>query len=376
MSSSLLSRFRAGRTAGVAAFVLLTTTLGSVSAGALEKTSLGGYGELHLNYTKPDKGEADPAVLDFHRYVLFLGYEWNDQWAFRSELEVEHNFVKDGHGELELEQAYVHWVPLPQFSLSAGVMLPAVGLINRWHEPPRFLSVERPYYSKVIVPTTWFGNGAGIGGLVGGMLEYSLQVMEGLDDREFRAKDALRAGRQKGYKPSLENVLTVVSADFVGMPGAIGGISVSVNELVNDGEGGHLYDRAVLWELHGTYEGKGLVVAAEFGSIHYTASDADGEQLTNSQGFYVDLGYDAARLWQAEKLKLIPFARFSMLNPAGTLGGDNVNEDAGRHRTRFMGGVSVLPIPRVAFKFDVSSDWIRGTDKRATLVAVGAGYEF
>ena len=36
--------------------------------------------------------------------------------------------------------------------LKAVVLLPTVGLINEYHEPPLFLSVERPLYNKYIIP--------------------------------------------------------------------------------------------------------------------------------------------------------------------------------------------------------------------------------
>ena len=56
------------------------------------KTSVGGYGELHLNIIKP---EADPAFarLDLHRLVLFIAHNFNDRFRFYVELELEHAFV-------------------------------------------------------------------------------------------------------------------------------------------------------------------------------------------------------------------------------------------------------------------------------------------
>ena len=70
-------------------------------------TTVGGYGELHYNKTTTDN--ATKNVLDFHRFVMFYGHQWNDDWSFKAEVELEHNFVKEGEGELELEQAYVDY---------------------------------------------------------------------------------------------------------------------------------------------------------------------------------------------------------------------------------------------------------------------------
>ena len=78
--------------------------------------TVGGYGEFHYNSAKV--GEADASKkMDFHRFIIYYGYNWTEKWSFKSEVELEHNYVKDGNGELELEQAYINyhsdklWVP-------------------------------------------------------------------------------------------------------------------------------------------------------------------------------------------------------------------------------------------------------------------------
>ena len=70
------------------------------STSTQSKYKFGGYGELH--YGNTDSGNS----IDFHRFVLFNGYDFNDQTRFYSELEVEHAFSGNGKpGEVELEQA-------------------------------------------------------------------------------------------------------------------------------------------------------------------------------------------------------------------------------------------------------------------------------
>ncbi len=72
------------------------------------KITFSGYGELHFNQEQSPKGYISKS-LDFHRFVTFIGYNWTEKWSFKSEIELEHNFVQDGQGELELEQAYVNY---------------------------------------------------------------------------------------------------------------------------------------------------------------------------------------------------------------------------------------------------------------------------
>ena len=73
---------------------------GSADEGWWNKTSLGGYGEIHYEGHSTDQ-------IDFHRYVLFVDHEFNQYTRFVSEFEIEHSFVKDGDGELEMEQGYI-----------------------------------------------------------------------------------------------------------------------------------------------------------------------------------------------------------------------------------------------------------------------------
>ena len=78
------------------------------------RTSIGGYGEIHWSNSSTPVDEtvtrstSSPAnEVDIQRYVLFIGHEFNKYLNFASEIEIEHAFVKDGNGELELEQAYL-----------------------------------------------------------------------------------------------------------------------------------------------------------------------------------------------------------------------------------------------------------------------------
>ncbi|HEG43421.1 MAG TPA: hypothetical protein ENH94_05165, partial [Phycisphaerales bacterium] len=58
-------------------------------ADTLGNVKLGGYGEIHANF---DEG-SESDQIDFHRMVLYLGYEFADWIVFHSETELEHAFV-------------------------------------------------------------------------------------------------------------------------------------------------------------------------------------------------------------------------------------------------------------------------------------------
>ncbi len=356
-------------------FLLAFLPVAALAQDQAQKTSVGGYGELHLNYSRPSTGTAAAPILDFHRWILFVNHQWTDQWSLASELEVEHNFIEGGKasGEVELEQAYVQFRSMPQLVLQAGVLLPSVGLLNERHEPNLFLSVERPVYNNAIIPTTWFGNGLAARGFIANSLQYSAVIMEGLDDRKFKAKDGIRSGRLKGFKASLETVLLNPAIEYVGIPGLIAGTSLAINVLAHDPSENHPYSSTVLWELHAQYKAKGFWTQFEYGTISYSAntgSPADTAAiLSNSAGWYADLGYNLVRLWEADVLQLYPFIRYTQFNPADKLSANGTT-------SQFVMGAALLPIEKVALKADYGIETKKGSDGSTGLLNIGIGYAF
>ncbi|OUR68170.1 porin, partial [Cycloclasticus sp. 46_83_sub15_T18] len=118
-----------------------------------DKTTIGGYGELHYNNLSGKGGASDKDAIDFHRFVLFFGHEFSDDIRFFSELELEHSIAGDGKdGEVELEQAYIDFDLNDQHTARAGLFLLPVGIINETHEPPTFYGTERNPVEKNIIP--------------------------------------------------------------------------------------------------------------------------------------------------------------------------------------------------------------------------------
>ena len=55
-----------------------------------------GYGEAHYNNLSADDPSRDLDQVDFHRFVVFFGNQFNDRVSFFSELEIEHSVAGDG----------------------------------------------------------------------------------------------------------------------------------------------------------------------------------------------------------------------------------------------------------------------------------------
>lgn len=209
--------------AGCAAAASAQQTPEPAGDAATSRTGpISGYMDFHVN----DAQHADP-VLDFHRFVLLFTHSFSERVRFVSELELEHAVVSpETDGELELEQAYVDFLISRPFNLRAGMVLAPVGVINERHEPPVFHGVERPFVETLIIPTTWFGAGAGVHGELRGGFRYRAYAMETLDAARFSADEGLREGRQKGAEANGRHVAGTGRVEYVGTPGLVLGASV------------------------------------------------------------------------------------------------------------------------------------------------------
>src|SRR2546428_2112249 len=173
---------------------------------AQERTTVGGYGEVH--YTN-STGPRTPAVVNLARFVVYLAHSFDDRLAFRSELEVEDAKVEGGKpgGEVGLEQAYLDYRLADWITLRTGLVLAPVGIINETHEPPTFNGVERPGFDHDVIPTTWREIGVGaVGTIPGGSgLAYRAYLVNSLPADGLSAAAGIRAGRQEGRQASLAN---------------------------------------------------------------------------------------------------------------------------------------------------------------------------
>jgi hypothetical protein len=302
------------------------------------------------------------------------------RWSFLSEVELEHNWVQGGSaieeettGYLVLEQAYLQYYIRPELVLRGGVMLLPVGLINEYHEPATFNTVERPLYHNRIIPTTWFGTGIAVGGdLFSGLFRYDFMITEGLDDRKFSRNSALRSGRQRGFYASLDNLLTTLRVDYIGLPGLNFGGSVTVNWNVanRDEENPHIYKRTQLTELHLAYNANGFRNSIEFADISYTPYANYEVDLTRSQGFTAEIAYDVLRLLKTDNMFLYPFFRYSRINTAGSLKKNTASYN------RIDAGLAFLPISKVSIKVDFGRDFYSDNERNVSYVNGGLGYEF
>jgi len=325
-------------------------------------TTIGGYGELHYNKSVTDSETTN--VLDFHRFVMFFGNQWNEDWSFKAEIELEHNFVSSGEGELELEQAYVDYRYEKFLGFQFGVILPSVGLLNENHEPPLFFGVERPDYNKSIIPTTWFGNGIAIYGNYSNF-DYKLSIMEGLDADKISPRGGIRSARQKGFKSNADHLLYNGRIDYLG----ISGLRIGASYTYDNATGDSVNNLVNLFEAHVKYARNNLFIIGEFGNILY----GNGE-LEKSNGYYIDFGYNVGNILGI-KTNLIPFIRYTNYNTASStlIGGDS---EKVYNKSKWMIGLNILPISEVVFKIDFGVTEYELTKETVSNFNLGVGYMF
>lgn len=188
------------------------------------KTSIGGYGELHweMAHISKDVTSGDPGStkkLDAHRYVTFIGHQFNKWLSFNSEVELEHAYVKDGNGAVELEQMYLEqnlgYLGIEDTFIKYGIFLVPIGIINETHEPPTFYGVERPTVEKVIAANTWWE--AGILGQTALQenLDFTFAVHSSLDTTTGDIRD----GRGKIQEQDGTNLMYTARVRYTGLPG-------------------------------------------------------------------------------------------------------------------------------------------------------------
>ncbi len=353
-----------------------------------DKTTIGGYGELHYNNLSQKPGKTDGKSFretDFHRFVLFFGHEFTDDLRFFSEFELEHALTKgDGtsSGEVELEQAFIEYdaVTEPIGSLDnanvrGGVFLIPVGILNETHEPPTFYGVERNDVENIIVPSTWWEAGVGTTLNFTPGVSLDLAVTTGLEipttgGSAFR----IRSGRNKVSEAKAYDFAYTTRFKYTGIPGLeVAGTAqyqADITQAQNDGvEDAWLYEAHVDFNHNvgpGSVGFRGLYAMWDISGTAVETARADEQE-----GWYVEPSY---------KINLVEtFGGFVF---PGDLGVYSRYEhlDGQRTRDRFNQwevGFNYWPHEDAVIKFDYRNNK-NSTDGDLDFegIDIGLGYQF
>ncbi len=336
-----------------AAAEVLETASSTSGAGWWNRTSVGGYGELHYNNVEGNDS------VDFHRFVLFFGHEFNDSIRFFSELELEHALSGEGKpGEVELEQAWIEMDINDSHRIRAGLDILPLGIINVTHEPNTFYGVERNEVEKRIIPATWWEAGIGLNGELAPGWNYDVVLHSGL-----AATSSIRGGRQKVAKANADHPALTTRLRYTGIPGLELGGSFQYQSDVT-AMGGDQANEATLFEGHMDWKhSSGFALRALYAQWDLDKVLQAGKDDDQQYGYYIEPAYRFP-------LSFVPgeagvFMRWSEL--------DYAND---KEEERFGAGFNYWPTEQVVFKFDFTNvdDKDAGTSSQS--LNLGLGYQF
>lgn len=305
-----------------------------------ERTHIGGYGELHYNNLDADNPANDTDEIDFHRFVLFVGHEFNDRLRFNGELELEHALTVDtddgsGPGEVELEQAFIEYDINNDLRARGGVFLLPHGILNETHEPPTFFGVERNSVENIIIPTTWWEGGFGIGGSATDGLSWDLGLHSGLEipttgGSAFR----VRSGRGKVAQQTAENFAISGRARYSNIPGLQLEASFNYQDDPSQQSGDGL-DDGLLLTTHAIWNMGDFQLRALYGRWDFSGAAVEAAGADEQEGWYIEPSYKLTENWGI-------YTRYEDI-------------DAARSQDKFSqweAGVNFWPHPDVVLKAD------------------------
>jgi len=334
--------------------------------------SIGGYGEVRLrgHVNKGDNDSDD--IFDALRAVLYVGYKFNENWVVNSEIEFEHGGT-GGDGSVSTEFLTIDYLYRDEVNARVGLLLIPMGFVNEIHEPTFFYGAERPEVERVILPSTWRENGAGIFGTISERIYYRAYAVNGFKGEDFTSS-GLRGGRQKGSKAIANDFAFVMRVDVDVADGLLLGGSFYTGQtgqeqsVVSANAGGVEVDlpdaRLNLYEVHAQYKGYGLSLRAlwtqaflnEAGKLSRdTDQNLNAAIASRMKGFYVEAAYDVLPLILPEtKASLEPYFRFEKYDTQ-----DRVQDaalgytpDQSKDIDLYVAGLQFKPIPQVVFKVD------------------------
>ena len=361
-----------------------------VQWAGIQQFAIGSYGEAHYNQVI-DGSTRNNGTADLHRVITYLGYRFNKNLQFFSEIEFEHA------DEIYVEQAFLNYHFNDKLNLKAGQILIPMGYVNEFHEPTLFNGVERPNVAKYITPSTWRELGFGFHGLLKkASLKYQAYAVNsflGYDGgANVSGKNGLRSARQGGHKSVFRTPSFVGKVSYYGVKGLLVEASAYVGQTesslnngldLSDNNSVSVADSTILgvsmMGLNFTYNIKKLQLR---GVANYTtlSNTQQYNTFTSSNvanvifGYYGELAYEFD-LKKDDYLKLIPFVRYENYNTHHGVDVSLTKNDA-YNREEITIGAGLKLAPGVIIKSDFQLVGNASQNDFTNVLNIGFGYWF
>ncbi len=130
-----------------------------------DRITIGGYGDFQFRQSSINERADGGGTPTFQNTRLVLGVAAvlaeKQNILFNSEIEYEF-----GSREIDIEQAYVEWKMRPELAFRGGIIVPAIGRFNTYHDSYLNLTTIRPLINQFIVPTAYRDAGIGVRGRI------------------------------------------------------------------------------------------------------------------------------------------------------------------------------------------------------------------
>ncbi|MFW2372327.1 MAG: hypothetical protein ACN4GM_04345 [Gammaproteobacteria bacterium] len=302
---------------------------------------LGGYGELH--YSNLDANGVDQIELDFQRFVMFFGYDFNDHMRFVSEFEIEHVIASAGsRGAVEIEQAYLEFDLRSNMLLRTGIMLMPIGIINETHEPTTFYGVERPIIEQTIIPSTWWSGGLALNHYLDNGISYDLLITEGLKTEDPATSTTadpfdIKAGKQKTSFASAHDLAVTGRIKYTGTTGMELAAYAQYQPDLDQSAIDSYAESATLLGGHGIFRFYDFTATALYARWDLAGDDAELAGKDEQVGHYVELSYKPVE-------KIGVFVRHNQWS-----------QQTGIEKEQSDIGINYWPDQDIVFKFDMQS---------------------
>jgi len=351
-----------------------------------DRVTVGGYGDFQFRTPSLSERADGGGTSTFQSTRLVLGIgavlSQRQNIVFNSEIEYEL-----GSHEIDIEQAFIDWRVRPEFNFRGGIIVPALGRFNTYHDSNLNITTLRPLLNQFIVPTAYRDAGIGVRGVFRLPREmklfYEADVLNGMQSKNADGEPT-PFSRLLGQASAAEPGLIAFQATRNGkaVAGRVGfspflglefGVSSYAGKFTNAGDPEKsativMFDAAYQhgpFVLNGEY-GRSNIVGA--GILRQSAappvvnpndpqtiaalSDYVAQTTPGQDGFYVESGYKFFRgLFRNRELfdegaYVMPVVRFETVRRDRTLSSFYLNQG----RTTL--GFNIAPSPSVIFKLN------------------------
>ena len=186
----------------------------------LSRFSLSGYGAMNYYNYNWQTDSVKRNAIDNERFVLEIGYRWNNKIKLNTEIEFEHGgtgvevefdrFEEFGEfeyevskgGEVLVEQMNLEFELRPALQLKIGRIKVPFALMYKRDEPTDYLTATASEMEMQILPENWTENGLL---LKGGFKQqnkwqYHIALVNGLDNSAFSSANWIKRGNQMRFE--------------------------------------------------------------------------------------------------------------------------------------------------------------------------------